>query len=584
MDALRQRLKELDSHMFQAICFDILKEKYPNLTLRHVEGAAGDEGLDLFEGELLGKPTIWQCKSFPNGVSESQKKQIRKSLNTALSHFSPSNWILCISVDMGSKAQRWFEKWKMSHKSNVIIGQFPASDILHELIYRRSIRNHYFPNAVLDPIELRRLITRTGELSLEELEHLTENNLEHFIERLKERDARCNYQIVFDGDFGPPVTGHMPRPGLMMSMSNGQTTIHVFARDLEALRSNPPAFQVEITEAGMEKYRELMKTGTRQEFASHEFGSFTSNWPVLAPMNQQSHGSQARLIIGPSPALTNRQRSVRVKFRGSGEESIEYALMDMRPTRVGTEEAEFVCSGRNLPFRISVILPSRLLAKTANIESAHETITDEQITFQNRIVGSNSKQAKKFLDAMALLQPTGEIEIFDLQEDNVLFTAKVELEADSPSHQACRKFVNDIAQIADRFNVDLRVPPKVLDEDLRAMLLLKTFMESGYLAIGNISATLVKSEENKDLLTKNFASGTGHFRFAYPFKDPKPMLFGVAIDTGPCAIELDAEIVNLATTLEDFRNAAIGGGVQVLFRPINPARFILLSAEDWSKV
>jgi hypothetical protein len=322
MDALRQRLKELDPHTFQTLCFDILKEKHPNLTLRHVEGAGGDEGLDLFEGELLGRPTIWQCKSFPNGVGKSQKQQIRESLKTALSHFSPSNWILCISVDMDTKAHRWFERWKKSHKSRVTIGQFPASDILHELIYRRTIRNHYFPNAVLDPIELKRLITKTGELSSEELKRLTENNLEDFIERLKERDARCNYQITFDGDLGPPATSYIPRPGLMMSMSNGQTTIHVFSRDFEALRSNPPTFQFEITEAGANKYNELMRTGARQEFASHEFGAFTSDWPVLAPMSRQSHGSQARLIIGPSPALTNRKRSVRVKFRGSEGGSI----------------------------------------------------------------------------------------------------------------------------------------------------------------------------------------------------------------------------------------------------------------------
>src|SRR6266704_4308365 len=114
MDALRQRLKELDSIAFQNLCFHILKDKYPGLALKHVEGSGGDKGLDIFEGELFGEPTIWQAKSFPNGVREPQKGQIRESLRTVLKHFKPSLWILCLSVDMDEKASRWFEKWKNS--------------------------------------------------------------------------------------------------------------------------------------------------------------------------------------------------------------------------------------------------------------------------------------------------------------------------------------------------------------------------------------------------------------------------------------------------------------------------------------
>ena len=67
----------------------LLKERHRQQDLRHVEGASGDEGLDVFGGELYGKPVIWQCKAFPNGVGKSQKEQIRESLRTALTHFLP---------------------------------------------------------------------------------------------------------------------------------------------------------------------------------------------------------------------------------------------------------------------------------------------------------------------------------------------------------------------------------------------------------------------------------------------------------------------------------------------------------------
>jgi hypothetical protein len=261
--------------------------------------------------------------------------------------------------------------------------------------------------------------------------------------------------------------------------------------------------------------------------------------------------------------------------------------MDLRPTRAGTEEAEFICSGDNVPFEISVVLPAKLFTNTGDKRVEGEALTSAKITFRNReIVGADSKQVKKFLDAMALLQPSGEIEIFDLKEDKTFFTARVELGRDDPSQQAYRRFVNDLVQIADRFKLNLCIPAKskMLEEDLETVLLLKTYIESGSLPVGDISATVVKSEQNRDSLPREFATGGGHFRFVHPRQEPKPILFGVPVDTGPCAVEVEAQIVNLAATLEEFRNASIGDGVKMSFRPVRPARFSLLSDEEWSKV
>jgi len=118
MDSLYQRLKELDPDTFQRLCFQLLKERHPEQDIRHVEGASGDKGLDVFAGELYGKPAIWQCKAFPNGVGKSQKQQIRESLRTALKNFSPAHWNLCLTLTWMRRASRWFEKLK-----NVQCGQ-----------------------------------------------------------------------------------------------------------------------------------------------------------------------------------------------------------------------------------------------------------------------------------------------------------------------------------------------------------------------------------------------------------------------------------------------------------------------------
>lgn len=111
MDLLAQHLKGLDSKTFHQLCFQLLAEKYPSANIRYVEGASGDEGLDLFRGDLACGPTIWQCKSFEvNLIRESQKNQIRKSLRRAVTCYGPTLWVLCLNMDFDSKAHLGFQR------------------------------------------------------------------------------------------------------------------------------------------------------------------------------------------------------------------------------------------------------------------------------------------------------------------------------------------------------------------------------------------------------------------------------------------------------------------------------------------
>jgi hypothetical protein len=328
MDSLYQRLKELDPDTFQRLCFQLLKERHPEQDIRHVEGASGDKGLDVFAGELYGKPAIWQCKAFPNGVGKSQKQQIRESLRTALKNFSPAHWILCLTVDLDEKASRWFEKLKTSNAGRVNIGKMFASDIVNELLHRRTLKNHFFPNASLDVMELKRLAARTGEMTTQELDALTDINLEDTIEHWKDRDARFNYQIVFDGDSGPPnLRPASIQPGLVMTIYKpGGKTVNVFERDAESLRADPPTFTTIFTGSGIDKFEQLVKTGAPQEFDTHELGPITSKWPLMRDVTNA--GNTYKLSVGPSPLLLNRKRSVRVDFvNENAAEQVRYPQM-----------------------------------------------------------------------------------------------------------------------------------------------------------------------------------------------------------------------------------------------------------------
>jgi hypothetical protein len=86
LQALYQRLKELDRDQFEKLCFHLLKAKYPLAKVRHVEGKAGDEGIDSYAGRFGGKLVIWQCKSFANGGQSGNKKIVvmRRGCNNRL--------------------------------------------------------------------------------------------------------------------------------------------------------------------------------------------------------------------------------------------------------------------------------------------------------------------------------------------------------------------------------------------------------------------------------------------------------------------------------------------------------------------
>jgi hypothetical protein len=144
MDPLVHQLKELDSTTFQELCFHLMADEYPSAKIRYVQGASGDEGVDLFEGNLECGPTVWQCKSFQvTTIGDSQKNQIRKSLRDAISSCSPKVWVLCLNMDLDTKGHRWFQQLRKTYMAKgVRIDLFQGSDIVHVLIFRHTLRDH----------------------------------------------------------------------------------------------------------------------------------------------------------------------------------------------------------------------------------------------------------------------------------------------------------------------------------------------------------------------------------------------------------------------------------------------------------
>lgn len=563
MDSLYQRLRELDPDTFQRLCAQLLTERHPSADIRHVEGASGDEGLDIFTGSLE-YPIIWQCKAFAHGVGNSQKEQIRKSLRKALSKFTPKKWVLCISVDFDAKSQRWFERLAKSYESKVEIGLFPATAIVHELLHRRALRNQFFPGAGLDVTELKKLLGRTNDLTFGELEAITETNLEDYVERLKERDARFNYEIVFGGERGPQVLEE--RPGLMLTISNGNRAINVFARDIRALEEDPPTLSAEVQGSGIPKLLSLIKTGAQQEFNSSEIANFKTNWDLLRPAL-----SDYKFVVGPSKALHKRRLRVRMTFTNQASiengKSVDFGFVELAGVRAGTEEVEMESVTTHLPFKIRLTIP---------LNTASDCPRTAQITFQRNFVGHDVRDIQQFLHALQILRNNGEIVLFDLERNKQILQGKPDQLEEFNGEKGILRFIDMLVRFEEIFGVTLKLPENISQSDENSFLLLKRYVEREGLNATDFSFAIPKTETNSEMVV-SFLKDPQSIRIAHETLLPKPRLFGTEIDTGPCAMTIKTSTVkNLDETLCAFENTNIGDSVRISLTPTSPITHELL--------
>jgi hypothetical protein len=237
---------------------------------------------------------------------------------------------------------------------------------------------------------------------------------------------------------------------------------------------------------------------SRRNLRRKNWGRSTSDWALMSDVTNVA--STYKMTLAPSPILTQVKRGVRVDFVGKNGETVRYELVDLRPVRMGREEFEISLSGKNLPFKISIVL-------------SNPPKGDAAFNVEYDWVQRDPKSIKKSLDAFNLLRPSGDIHIFDLETEKPLIDAGVQLPAETPSQVGRRMFITDLSAIADRFHVHLKLPDKVNRDDFETIYLLKQYMENGTIELDNISIVVGKSEENRDLLPQQFATGKGFFRF-----------------------------------------------------------------------
>ena len=551
MNALYQRLKELDPDRFEKFCFHLVKDRHPSLDIKRVEGKAGDEGADSFWGSLESGPVVWQCKSFPNGVQKSQKQKIRESLRRAISRLSPRMWILCLSIDMDIKAHRWFERLARSFAGRTEIHLMQASDIIAQLAHRQTLCDQFFPETRLDPATLLALITRTEQLTELELEAVAKENADQLIRRLKQSDARFDYAIIFSTDQGQ--TQRDADLGAFLSIVDERKTINVYPRDLEALRLDPPRIKFLFTESGRAKMSQLIHAGRGQEFDLQDVAGVSTNLKLMAPLQDLS--DEWRMRVRPNLNQQAGRLPVRLTF-GSSHQAVVYDFIELVPVRAGASEVELVSSGHH-PFRLQLTIPLT-------------NPSDSTIDFEKQFEGASAIAVHKFLAALATIRPMGALQIYSLKHEGLLMEGEVGTPTLSAQDQDFENLVKCSAEVAEYFNIELKLPARITRCDLDALEFLHSIVK-GSVTLKEMAGTIVKQEDSLSSLQPMLDGQPVHLKLMRPSEAPPQFLFGVAVQMGSLQVDATATLRDPETVRQALSSASLGTAIEVWFKPVGVA-------------
>jgi Restriction endonuclease len=581
MQPLYQRLRELDSDTFERLAQQLLAERHPGREIKHIAGPGGDKGIDLFEGTLTERPIIWQCKHFPNGFKAIQKRQVKKSLDDAIENFKPEKWILVLSTELDTSGQEWFQQLQEDYADKTSIGLFQASDIVRELIYRRNIRDAFFPGAVLDTIAVRRSLEDLGTMDSQSLDALSKKSLDEQIARLEEADARFNYKISYGPNAGPELAKASPLGPLhVASVMEGPKRTDIFIRDLEAFRLDPPKMNFSVNLGGLKKVQEFFRTGKPQQLFAGEVTVPRSTFDFVFP---DAKPKDWQLQLMPSAELAKRVLSWRVKASHTTEE-VQYDLVKFQIIALGNEQVELE-STSNLPFVLGLTLRA-------------QPPMGGNFTYTERFQGFRVSAVAKALRLKYLLLRRAGIELFSLDQDVLVgtFGKGEDTTAEVPPDD---RVILDMAAVASEFGWDVPYPERVGEEDLTQLAFLVLLLRGESLPISTFSGGMRKSPEMVDRVRQN-ANSDFEVRVCYPSVLFPPVFFGTAVKPEPVLFRsIDARIANPEDLLRRLEEAADGeevlarfnvgevhgykapaGWVQGLqFRPIEPEEKVALNAE-----
>jgi len=421
----------------------------------------------------------------------------------------------------------------------------------------------FFPGVVLDPDEIRSLLARTGEYTTTELERLNLENVQQYLRRLKDRDARFDYRLTYLPEQPSPFES----TGQIVTISDENRRLDVFPRDVEALRIDPPRVLLTLDSSASEKLRKAIETGSEVLLGASEIKNVESTFDFLLPNGAGS--KMQELWIGPSDTTKKKRLKFRVTF-GQGSSAISYPLVEFKISKLGTKQVELTGSHEALPFEMSIAFPFPLA------EGATATIN---ITY--KFAGHRVVAVKKFLDAMAALSKSTELELFDLEREKIFVRGNATFGAFLEAPSATMGLFENLAEVARSLSLDLQIPESLKPEDLEA---LPTYLElarcgNAKLGVANVSLTLVKDLDHEGVFL-DALTAEGNFKIEFE-KYRLPQLLGQDVQIGPGALVFEkTRIADPEKVRREYVQAQNGESIVVRLVPAGDVTLFLHKEQE----
>jgi len=147
--SLEDQLRLFGPRLFEELCAQLVKQESHESW--HVEGAGGDEGIDIFAGEIDKAARVqkgltlhvWQVKFFRDGVKHKQREKAERSLERVVQMHKPQFWTLCIPVNLDVDAWRWFDSLRVKYP-DITLDIWQADEIVCRMRQDESLIDSYF--------------------------------------------------------------------------------------------------------------------------------------------------------------------------------------------------------------------------------------------------------------------------------------------------------------------------------------------------------------------------------------------------------------------------------------------------------
>ncbi len=337
----------LDPSTYEQMVAVLLNNLHPEA--KHIDGSGGDGGVDV-SFELADGLHIYELKSFATRLTQTRRRQIKRSLETAARR-SPKSWFLVLPLDFTPEELTWFDGLKA--EVAFPIDWFGKTWLDSQFAAHRYIQEYFLEGAserVLDLV-----------IQLREEEAALAGGVPDAIDRAERLVARVNEldpYYVFGIQVGPEGSTVTMRPRYVGAEQDRPITVSLQLRfdDTEEGRKSQAAFEEAIHFGVPVELRDEVLAKVEIDAPAGLDGSHSGGVIQLGTAGGAEPWSRdARLLVRDPDGNTQAQIGIRLTERSGGTSGVIVGGADR--TGALTIRLRVDSLARQLTFDFSVRMP-----------------------------------------------------------------------------------------------------------------------------------------------------------------------------------------------------------------------------------